>query len=589
MKKEIADLRNEMNKNNIDMYMVVTDDYHGSEYVGEYFKEREYLSGFTGSAGKMIITQEEACLWTDGRYFIQAEKQLEGTGISLKKMGEPGVEKIEEYIACNAKIGTRLGFDGRTVNALTGDKIEKILRKKNGELVYNVDLVEKIWNNRPKISESKAIFLDTKYAGESAGDKLTRLKEKIKEKECDIYITTALDEIAWLFNIRGNDVDYNPVILAYCIINVDGKGALFVDKNKLNKEISDKIENLNFDIFDYNMVYDVVKKIENKKVLIDKHKTNYMIVKNISCDIIDDKSPVMNMKAVKNSVEVENERIAHIKDSVAVIKMIYYLKTNYNKKAITELDVVEKLEEFRKIDNDYIEPSFGTISAFGSNGAIVHYEPSEQTNKLIEEGKYLLVDAGGHYYQGTTDMTRTISFGNVSEMQKKHYTAVLKGNLRLSDAKFLYGMRGAGLDYAAREAIWKMGLDYKHGTGHGVGYLLNVHESPNCIRWRDSDDAVLEEGMITSNEPGLYIENEYGIRLENLILCKKAEKNEYGQFMEFETLTYVPFDRNSIDPSMLNEEEKGILNRYNRAVYEKISVYLNEEERVWLKNETKEI
>ena len=548
MKKEITDLRNEMEKNNIDMYLVVTDDYHGSEYVGDYFKEREYLSGFTGSAGRMVVTQEEACLWTDGRYFIQAENQLEGSGISLKKMGEPGVMTIEKYITKYIRSGKTLAFDGRTISASAGEKLEKQLKEKAANLIYDKDLVDKIWHNRPKMSSSRATLLDIKYAGESAGDKLLRLKDKIKEKDCDMYITTALDEIAWLFNIRGNDVEYNPVILSYCVVSVDGRGVLFADRSKFDEITSEQIKALDFDIEDYDKVYEFIGKIKNKKVLLDKSKTNYMIVKNLSCEILDEKSPLMNMKAVK-----------------------------------------DKLEEFRRSDTNYIEPSFGTISAFASNGAIVHYEPSKQTNKTIEAGQYLLVDAGGHYYEGTTDMTRTISFGSVSKIQKKHYTAVLKGNLRLSDAKFLYGMRGAGLDFAAREALWKIGLDYKHGTGHGVGYLLNVHESPNSIRFRDSDDAVLEEGMITSNEPGVYIENEYGIRLENLILCKKAQKNEYGQFMEFETLTYVPFDRNSIEISMLNEEEKDILNQYNQSVYEKIAGYLDEEEREWLENETKKL
>ncbi len=589
MKKEITDLRNEMEKNNIDMYLVVTDDYHGSEYVGDYFKEREYLSGFTGSAGRMVVTQEEACLWTDGRYFIQAENQLEGSGISLKKMGEPGVMTIEKYITKYIRSGKTLAFDGRTISASAGEKLEKQLKEKAANLIYDKDLVDKIWHNRPKMSSSRATLLDIKYAGESAGDKLLRLKDKIKEKDCDMYITTALDEIAWLFNIRGNDVEYNPVILSYCVVSVDGRGVLFADRSKFDEITSEQIKALDFDIEDYDKVYEFIGKIKNKKVLLDKSKTNYMIVKNLSCEILDEKSPLMNMKAVKNCTEIKNERTAHIKDSVAFTKLIYYLKKNYNKQPITELDVVDKLEEFRRSDTNYIEPSFGTISAFASNGAIVHYEPSKQTNKTIEAGQYLLVDAGGHYYEGTTDMTRTISFGSVSKIQKKHYTAVLKGNLRLSDAKFLYGMRGAGLDFAAREALWKIGLDYKHGTGHGVGYLLNVHESPNSIRFRDSDDAVLEEGMITSNEPGVYIENEYGIRLENLILCKKAQKNEYGQFMEFETLTYVPFDRNSIEISMLNEEEKDILNQYNQSVYEKIAGYLDEEEREWLENETKKL
>lgn len=597
MRTQIEALRQEMKKNNIDCYMVVTDDYHSSEYVGDYFKEREYLSGFTGSAGKIIVTMDEATLWTDGRYFIQAEKELCDSGIELYKMGEKNVKSIEQYLSDKLSENATLGFDGRTINAKVFESVQKKLEGKNIHYRSEIDLVGNIWKDRPKLRITKTWELEEKYSGESRSEKIKRLKEKIREKNCDMLITTALDEIAWLLNIRGSDVDYNLVVLGYCIINAsdDKKDILYLNEKSLDEDMKERLQK-EFVIKKYNQIYEDVKDIDkNKKVYIDKSKTNMLICNNISCEVKNGVSIIMQMKAVKNKIEIENEKQAHIKDSVAVTKLIYYIKTNYRNKKITELDIVNKLEAIRNEIDGYIEPSFGTISAYGSNGAIVHYEPNEESNARIEGDSYLLVDAGGHYIEGTTDMTRTISCGSVSDEQKLHYTAVLKGNIRLSAAKFLYGLRGTNLDYIAREPLWKLGLDYKHGTGHGVGYLLNVHEGPNSFRWRiipneiDNVDAVLEEGMITSNEPGIYIRDKYGIRIENLIACKQLESNEYGQFMGFEILTYIPYDRGSIDVKMLNREDIELLNNYNATIREKISRFLDDDEREWLENETREL
>lgn len=599
VREQIIRLRKEMDKNNIDAYLVMTDDFHGSEYVGDYFKCREYLSGFTGSAGKMVVTSKEAVLWTDGRYFIQAEEELNGSGIELYKMGEPGVPDIFEYLESILKEGECLGFDGRTVNAMIAQKLEKILLRKNVKIVYDCDLAGEIWKDRPERSHSKAWLLGLCYAGISAEEKIGLLRDVLKENLCDAIIITALDEIAWLFNIRGNDVEYNPVLLSYAIVpeNKDDNILLFADKRSVDGDVEEELKKLSIVICDYNNIYDYIKKLENgTRIMIDKSGINFMILKNIP-DGVKIKNvicPVMQMKAVKNPVEMENERMAHLKDGAAVTKLIYWLKHNAGKMDITEFDVVQKMEDIRSEIDNYIEPSFATISAYGSNGAIVHYEPQKPGDKILPKG-FLLLDTGGHYMEGTTDITRTISLGELTDIQKKHYTAVLMGNLRLSDASFLYGCRGTNLDCIAREPLWKMGLDYKHGTGHGVGYLLNVHESPNSFRWRinpsqiDSQDSVLEEGMITSDEPGLYIEGEYGIRLENLIMCRKSEENQYGQFMKFEVLTMAPFDRDAIDIKMLNDDDRKILNCYHRNVYKNISPYLNDREREWLKNETKDI
>lgn len=600
VREQIVKLRKEMESRKIDAYLVMTDDFHGSEYVGDYFKCREYLSGFTGSAGKVVVTADNAVLWTDGRYFIQAQEELKGSGIELYKMGEPGVPDIMEYIKSVLKEGQCLGFDGRTVSAAAELNMEKIFSKNKIKVRYDCDLVGDIWDGRPERSHKKAWILGVGYAGVSRDEKIANLRKILKERSCDAMVITALDEIAWLFNLRGDDVAYNPVLLSYAIVPADEKKdiLLFADNRSIDDDAADELNKSGIVVNDYEKIYDYVKSFgSGMKIMMDLARTNSMIYKNIPDGVKIDNviSPVMQSKAVKNATEMNNERKAHLKDGVAVTRLIYYLKHNVGNMDITEIDVVNKIEELRRENESYIEPSFATISAYGTNGAIVHYEPVEESEKKLQPEGFLLIDTGGHYMEGTTDITRTISLGKLSKQQKMHYTAVLKGNLALADTKFLYGCRGSNIDCIARQPLWKMGLDFKHGTGHGVGYILNVHEPPNNISWKinpyqlNSRDAVLEEGMITSDEPGLYLEGEYGIRIENLLMCRKAQKNIYGQFMEFETLTMVPFDRHAIDTDMLNGDERQLLNSYNKAVYENISPYLNEEEREWLKDETKDI
>lgn len=594
VKDRIEKLRRVMRDKGINVYYIPTNDFHGSEYVGDYFKCRKYITGFTGSAGVAVITMDEAKLWTDGRYFIQAAAELEGTEIELMKMGEEGVPTVKEYLESIMEAGQVLGFDGRCVDYRYADSLEKMLHKKDVRIVYQLDLVGEIWEDRPALLSKEVMSLDIKYCGEDRESKLARIREIMKNKSADLFVLTSLDDIAWLFNIRGNDIMCNPVVLSYAMITMNS--AVIYGQIDAFSKVSKDLENAGVSIKKYNDIYEDIKNIDvNTKVYMDTDKANFAIVKNISegVELITGENLTLLPKAVKNATEVENERIAHIKDGVAVTKFMYWLKKNIGKMKITELSAASYLEGLREQGENYMGPSFEPIVAYGANGAMCHYSPSEESDAELLPESFVLFDTGGQYLEGTTDITRTIALGPCSDEQKKHYTAVLKGHLNLTAAKFAYGVRGINLDYLARGPLWELGLDYNHGTGHGVGYFLNVHEGPNGLRWKCSDDkvnsAVFEEGMITSNEPGFYLEGKYGIRTENMIVCVKDEKTEYGQFMRFENLTMVPYDVTAMDMSMLTELDKKHLNDYHREVYEKISPYLNEEESAWLKEVTKEV
>jgi Xaa-Pro aminopeptidase len=594
-KKNIVDritkLRGKMKEKNIDAYLIVSDDFHASEYVCDYFKCREYMSGFTGSAGQMVVMMNQVALWTDGRYFIQAEEQLKGTGIELMKMGEKGVPSIKDYLYEKLNKSQVLGYDGRTIRKQYADILKKVLSSKNIQCIENIDLVGEIWEDRPEFPNADIWLLSEKYAGKSREDKLSQLRMILKEEEADGILLTTLDEIAWLYNMRGADVKYNPVALSYTIV-YRNRAVLYRDVNTINPDDIEKLSMNGVEIAPYFNIYDDVQLLKNITLLLDENTINETLFNLINSDvsIVNRTSPIILEKAKKNKVEMLNVRYAHIQDGVAVTKLIYWLKKN--RECITELDVCEKLESFRRRGEGYLQQSFEPIVATGAHGAIVHYEPTMKTNVPIEDNTFVLMDTGGQYLYGTTDITRTVGIGKLTRQQKIHYTAVLKGNLNLANARFKYGCSGVNLDYLARRPLWEMGLDFNHGTGHGVGYLLNVHEGPNGIRLRERDGsvgAVLEEGMITSDEPGLYLEGEYGIRLENLLLCVKDRKTEYGQFMKFDTLTMVPFDRDAILPELMSEEEIKMLDEYHAMVYEKISPYCNEEERIWLKEQTKEL
>ncbi|SFA69589.1 Xaa-Pro aminopeptidase [Acetitomaculum ruminis DSM 5522] len=587
VKEKLNKLRIMMLENGIDIYYIPTDDFHASEYVGEYFKSRQFISGFTGSAGKVLVTADEAFLWTDGRYFLQAEKELRDSSIQLMKMGEKGVPTIEEFLEKRLKSGGCLGFDGRVVAT---SFIENLLKNlKDVDIKYDRDFIDDIWNNRPPLSKEEAYLLDEKYSGESSESKIKKIREEMSKEGADYHVITSLDDIAWILNIRGNDVLCNPVVLSYLVISMD-KIFFFANKEALLKVKPDNVE-----IRDYEDVYSFVKNLDkNSKILLDKDTVNYAIYKNIPQDalIINKVNPSTYLKAVKNPIEVKNMKEAHIKDGVAVTKLMHYIKINAGITEMSELSLVDVLESYRKEQKNYLGPSFEPIVSWGDHGAIVHYSPDEKSNATLTTGSFLLADTGGQYLEGTTDITRTIAVGSVSKKMKRDFTLVLCGNLELAAAKFKYGCVGANLDYLARGPLWEYGMDYNHGTGHGVGYLLNVHEGPNSFRWKvtkDTKHCVFEEGMITSDEPGLYITGEYGIRCENLMVCKTTGENEYGKFMEFETLTMVPFDLDAVDTAYMTDRQVALLNDYHKKVYENISPYLNEEEKDWLKEATRPI
>ena len=587
--KHLDELRALMKQHNIDVYLVPTSDFHQSEYVGDYFTARKFMSGFTGSAGNLVVTQNEAGLWTDGRYFIQAENQLTGSGIDLYKMGVKGVATIEEFIVEKLPEGGKLGFDGRVVDAKLGKMLEENISKKNATIAYEEDLVNTVWTERPALSKEPAFLLEEKYSGKSTAVKLSELREEMKKLSTTTFILTSLDDIAWLFNIRGNDIPCNPVVLSFAIVTLE-RAEFFANPEVISDSIKASFDQDGVTLKDYHEIYDAVTSIGTKEVvLMDSGRVNYKIARLIpeGVKIIDRMNPTTLAKAKKNEVEIQNLRNSHLKDGVAVTKFMYWLKNNLGKIPMTEISASDYLESLRREQDGFIELSFNTISAFGANAAMMHYSASEESNATLEPGSFLLVDSGGQYFEGTTDITRTFALGQVSDELKKHFTLVAKSMLNLSNAKFLSGCTGQNLDILARGPLWELGIDYRCGTGHGVGYLLNVHEAPNGFRWKvvpeRNDSCVLEPGMVTTDEPGVYIEGSHGIRTENELVCRLDESNEYGDFLSFETITYAPIDLDAIDVSYLQPRDIEQLNSYHKMVYEKISPFLTEEEKEWLK------
>ena len=588
----IKALRNLMKEKNIDVYIIPSADNHQSEYVGEYFKARAYITGFSGSAGTAVITQDAAGLWTDGRYFIQAEKELFGSGVTLFKIGNPGVPTIDEYLDIVLPQNGTLGFDGRVISMTDGKHYAEKYAYKNIKIEDNYDPVDFIWKDRPPMSEYPVFLLEEKYSGESTASKLTRVRESMKEVGATSHLLITLDDIAWMLNFRGRDVLYTPVVLSYAIVKMDCVH-LFIDDTKLSEEIRDILEKDHVILHPYNDVYAFVKELPaDEIVLLDPARLNFSLYNSIPTNVktVEKTNPCVLFKAMKNAVEIENIKKAHIKDAVAHTKFLYWLKTRLGKETITELSASDKLESLRAEQDGFLWPSFAPISAYGPHAAMCHYSSSEETNCELKEGTLYLTDTGGNYMEGSTDITRTIALGEISNELKIHYTNVLRGNLALSNAHFLQGCTGQNLDILARQYLWNMNLDFNHGTGHGVGYLLSIHEAPCRINWRSGlNEVSLQEGMILSNEPGLYIENSHGIRLENELLVCKDIQNEYGQFMHFEVITYVPFDLDAIDASIMRHDEKEQLNNYHKLVYDIVSPHLTEEERDWLKIYTRAI
>lgn len=591
--ERIAALRGMMDEMGIDAYVVPTDDFHQSEYVGEHFKARKFISGFSGSYGTVVICKEDAGLWTDGRYFFQAEHELEGSGIRLMKLFVGDTPSIPEYLAANVPEGGKVAFDGRVLPVVDGQEFEEALAPKHIEINYSVDLIDKIWTDRPPLSDKPAFFLEEKYTGESCEHKLARVREQMKQLGATTHIISCLDDICWLFNVRGDDIEFFPLLLSYAIVHMD-RVDFYVDEKKLNQQIRDEFAKNNVTVHPYNDVYqDVTNLNTNETVLIDPMMMNYALYKSIPCKIVEAANPTILMKAMKNPVELENIKEAHIKDGIAVTKFMYWIKNNFDKEVITELSAADKLISLRKEQEGYISESFEPLCAYADHAAMMHYSPSPESDVQLKAGAFFLNDTGGGYYQGSTDITRTFVLGSVDQQMKKYFTAVLRANMRLARAKFLYGCYGYNLDVLARGPIWDLDLDYQCGTGHGVGYLANIHEGPSGFRWyvvpSKNEHHKLEEGMVITDEPGIYEDGQFGIRLENEFIVRKGNKNKYGQFMYFETITFAPIDLDGIDPEEMSRDEREWLNSYHKDVYEKIGPHLTAEEQAWLKEYTRPI
>ena len=578
MRKQIEDLRENMREKKTDAYIIPTTDFHGSEYVNAYFKCREFVSGFTGSAGTLVVTEDAAALWTDGRYFLQAESELAGSEIMLMREGEPDVPEISEWLRQRLTSGKAqtVGFDGRIVSAKFGEKI-----KEHFNVEAELDLAGEIWAERPELMASEIYPLGLGVTGESAESKLSRVREEMRKAGAEANIITSLEEIAWLFNLRGSDVLHTPVFYAFALIERERATIYLLNRTEKVKSLfNDGIE-----IKPYEAIFDELKLLDAKSVMYDGNTISYRLFESIpnACESIKCTDPAMRMKAIKNSTEIACTKQAHIRDGAAVTRFIKWLKENAGKEEITEISAVEYLAEERRKQGAY-DLSFDTIAGYGPHGAIIHYEAAPETNVQLKPEGFLLVDSGGQYEDGTTDITRTIALGPLTKEMKHCYTAVLKAHIALATAEFDAETTGAELDAIARKPLHAEGLDFKHGTGHGVGHMLSVHEGPNTISPRGKNSHILP-GMITSNEPGVYIENKFGIRLENEILCTERKDGRY----EFETITFCPIEREAILPELLTETEKAWLNAYHARVYDTLKPLLSTEEQVWLKAAASEI
>lgn len=568
MRQQLIDLRQKMQENGFDAYLIPTTDFHGSEYVNDYFKCRKFVSGFTGSAGTLIVTADEAKLWTDGRYFLQAAAQLEGTGIDLMKSGQPGVPTMIEYLKSVLSDGQVLAFDGRVMDFGFGSELES-----HFAIAYEKDLVDEIWDDRPQIVPSKIYPLDDAVTGESAASKLARVRAFMAEKGADYHLTTKMEEIAWLYNLRGDDVANNPVFFSFALITPTEDRLYVMDEG-----------------FDgglpYLQIFDDIKKLPAGKMLLDESVVSYALIKMLpeEVSVISEENPVSLMKTLKNPTEIAATKNAHLKDGAAMVNFIYWLKQHIDSEEMTEISAADYLESCRRAEDGCYDISFETISGYGSNGAIIHYFATPETNKTLAPEGFLLVDSGGQYTDGTTDITRTIALGPLTGEMKQHYTAVLQCHIALSSAAFNNGTTGAELDALTRKPLQALGLDYNHGTGHGVGHILSCHEGPQSISPRGSKYPILP-GMINSDEPGVYLEGKYGIRLENEILCVELPSGKLG----FEPITFCPFEREAIVVDMLSEAERAWVNDYHQAVYEKISPLVSPETAAWLAEATAEI
>lgn len=585
MKEHIEKLQKYVVEQGIDAYVVFTNDDHGSEYVVDHFKTRAFLSGFTGSAGTLVVTKDGSYLWTDGRYFLQASTQLKLTDTKLMKMGEPDCPEIAKFIADLADAPT-VAFDFKTATVEFVEYLKNVCP--SVKLVDDGAIIDSVWTDRPSIECTTAYYLDDKVSGESVASKLANLREDTKRQGCNVALVSSLDDFAWLFNLRGNDIEYNPVNYAYAIVS-QTETAVFIDTRKIDDKIAKVFKQNNVKTFEYDQVYEYAKSIKDV-VLVDKDKTNYALFSCIESAKETALFPTTSRKACKNPVEIRNIRKAHVEDGVAMVKFMRYLKENVGKVQMSEISLADTLEAFRRESKNFVELSFDTICGYALNGAIVHYSATPETNKQVDKKGLLLVDSGAQYRYGTTDITRTFGLGKLTKEEKRAFTLVLKSHIALACAVFPSGTPGARLDAIAREPMYEYGMDFKHGTGHGVGYLLNVHEGPQNISPRATTwKYALYPGMITSNEPGYYKEGAFGIRHENLVLTVEKEKTEYGTFCAFETITLVPFDLDCIDAKLLSDSEKEWLNSYHKKVRAKLSKHLTGKDLRFLEKATREI
>ena len=585
-------LREVMAQQNIQAYIIPTADPHLSEYPAECWKVREWISGFTGSAGTLVVTAKNAGLWTDSRYYLQASTQLDGTGIELYKTTLPETPSIPRFLSQALEAGNTVGFDGQTYSITEAANLEQTLRRKNIKINASADLIRSLWADRPAIPMDTLFEMPIEMSGQSTTDKITAIKRMLQQAGADCTVLSALDEVAWTFNIRGTDVKYNPVVISYAVVS-EKDTILFINPKKMTAEVAERLQREGVKLADYSMLFIYLSKLPaDSRILLDPSRTNAAIGKALpaTCEVIEDLSPTNHLKSIKNATEIAGFRSAMLKDGVAMTKFFYWLEKKIEAgDTITELQASKQVSIFRSEQAGYFMDSFSTISSYGAHGAIVHYEPTEKTNIPLGADSLYLIDCGGQYLDGTTDITRTIALcKEPTEQMKKDYTRVLKGTIGLAKCKFPAGIRGCLLDAYARKSLWDAGINYGHGTSHGIGHCLNVHEGPQNIR-QDGNAIVLKVGMVMSDEPGLYREGEYGIRIENVIAIREDSKTAFGQFLTFETLTWCYIDTSLVIPQMLSVRELAWLNRYHQEVYDKLSPLLTAEEAAWLKEKTKEI
>lgn len=588
--QRIKAFRQEMLNNKLDAYIIYGTDPHLSEYIPAYWQTRPFISGFTGSAGLVIVTAQKAALWTDSRYFIQAEDELRGTGIELVKMRVAGNPLPAEWLKINLPEGAVVGTDEACISIQQFRSLEKNLQESAIVLKGTADLLNAVWVERPSLPADKVYEYEFRYACIERKEKLEVIGKRLEAMGANCQIITALDEIAWTFNLRGSDVDCNPVFLAYAFVSRE-QSLLFIDNKKLPPVLKAKLQVEGIQLHEYDNLPAYLEHLPSSAhLLIDPERTNYSILKNIPahCKVMEGLSVPCKLKAVKSEAEIHHIRQAMRKDGVAMLEFLYWLKNILPSHPIDEYLCAQKLIEFRESKPGYKGISFTPIVGYKEHGAIVHFHVSAENALPVSQDGFLLFDSGGQYLDGTTDITRTIALSEVTDQQKKDYTLVLKGMIALSMARFPVGTRGYHLDILARKDLWNHGLNYGHGTGHGVGYFLNVHEGPMSIR-QEFNEYAIEPGMVLSNEPGMYRQGEYGIRTENMIVCLKGQSTEFGEFLHFDTLTLCPIDTTAIDKSLLNTQETEWLNNYHKRVFEELEPLANAELKLFLKDLTKPV